>query len=413
MIVKITRYFMLIIAVIVCSIYLPKIYWKLFNESVRVPLILYSPINEKFMIFRLDSENRYQDEDGKNYTRAKFEAMEPVFYFRQLVTENRMPDSLRGIALDYTEIRHNNFRIRLTPNQLNPPTIDLLPMIESRSGRASLSMPEDVFRITDKSIEFIDCYSNTIDEEKSEYFTEALKKEGFVFPNKLIFGNPTTRKPFDEGYFIVDSEDKIFHLKMVKGMPFCKNINVPKDFRVKSMNIVESPLREFYGVIISENDELYLISYNNYKLINVPMKGYNSKNTTLIFRGDIFFRSIQLVNDDSVEIFMYNKKYKQIDRYSEPIKNIKKAGAGITEGYLFPFVIEEESFSTYYIDLYFRMTGVGAFILNFVLLILSVIMYKMKGYDLVRNIPDFIFVGVTGIYGLIAIIIFIPFDKTK
>ena len=162
---------MLIISVIVLSIYLPEVYWKLFNESVKVPLILYSPVIEKFLIFRIDSENHYQDEDGKVYTRSKFEALEPIFYFRQLVTEKRMPDSLRGIALDLSLIKINNFRIRLTPNSLNPPTIDLLPMLESRSGRANLSMPEDVFRFTGNSIEFIDCYSNTIDEEKSDFFT--------------------------------------------------------------------------------------------------------------------------------------------------------------------------------------------------------------------------------------------------
>lgn len=413
MIFKTTRYFMLIISVIVLSIYLPEVYWKLFNESVKVPLILYSPVIEKFLIFRIDSENHYQDEDGKVYTRSKFEALEPIFYFRQLVTEKRMPDSLRGIALDLSLIKINNFRIRLTPNSLNPPTIDLLPMLESRSGRANLSMPEDVFRFTGNAIEFIDCYSNTIDEEKSDFFTEALKKEGFVFPYKKLYGNPTTRKPFDEGYFIVDNEDKIFHVKMVKGMPYCKNINAPKGFKVKSMNIAENNLREFYGIIITDKDELFLISYDNYKLINVPVNGYNAANTTMIFRGDIFFRSVQLVNDDSVVVIMYNKKYKPIDRYSEPLKNVKKAAVGITEGYLFPFVISTEDESTYYLDFYFRLTNVNALILNLVLLIFTIGLYKMKGYDLIKNIPDFVLVGLTGIYGLIAILIFIPFDKTK
>jgi hypothetical protein len=37
MIIKTTRYLMIIITVIVGSIYLPEIYWKLFSESVRGP----------------------------------------------------------------------------------------------------------------------------------------------------------------------------------------------------------------------------------------------------------------------------------------------------------------------------------------------------------------------------------------
>ncbi|HPN39658.1 MAG TPA: DUF4857 domain-containing protein [Melioribacteraceae bacterium] len=413
MIIKTTRYLMLIIAVIVISIYLPQMYWKLFNESVKVPLILYSPIIEKFLICNYTIENKFVNENGKIYTRSKFESLEPIFYFRQLVTENRMPDTIRGKAVDFSEIKHNNFRVRIIPQNINAPLIKLYPLFESRSGRANLSMPEDVFRINDKRIEFIDCYSNTIDEEKSEFFTEALLKEGFVFPSKMIFGNPTTRKPFDEGYFIIDNEDKIFQLKMVKGMPYCKNINAPKNLKVKHMSIIEMPLREFYGVVISEKDELYLISYNNYNLINVPVKEYNSANTNLVFRGDLFFRIVQLVNDDSVIVYAYNKNYKQIDRFSEPLKNIKKEKAGVAEGYLFPFVISTDSASTSFIDLYFRFTSYSALIFSVILMIFTIVMYKVKGYNLIKNIPDFILVGLTGIYGVIAILVFIPFDKTK
>ncbi len=228
-----------------------------------------------------------------------------------------------------------------------------------------------------------------------------------------MFSLQSLSKPFDEGYFIVDSEDKIFHVKMIKGMPFCKNINAPKDFRVKSMSIAENALKEFYGIIITQTDEIFIISYDNYKLIKVPADGYNTKNTEMIFKGDIFFRGVQLVNADSVVVYTLNKKYKVIDRYSEKIKNIKKETAGIVESYMFPFVIETQSESTSFLDLYFRLCGMGALIINFVLLVIAIIMYKMKGYELLKNIPDFLLIGLTGIYGLIAVIIFIPFDKTK
>ncbi len=80
---------------------------------------------------------------------------------------------------------------------------------------------------------------------------------------------------------------------------------------------------------------------------------------------------------------------------------------------MFPFVIETQSESTSFLDLYFRLCGMGALIINFVLLVIAIIMYKMKGYELLKNIPDFLLIGLTGIYGLIAVIIFIPFDKTK
>ncbi len=413
MIYKITRYLMLITAVLVLSVYLPKIYWKLFDENVRVPLILYSPITEKFLLFDSFGENKFTDENGTAYSRSEFEALEPIFYYRQLINDQKMPDSVRGHKIDISEIKLNNFRIRITPDNIKIPTIPLLPMFESQSGRTNLAMPEDNFRITDSRMEFIDCYSNTIDEEKSDFFTEALKKAGFVFPAKAIYGNPTTRKPFDEGYFIVDNADQVFHVKMVKGMPFCKNINVPKGFKVKSMNIAESLLREFYGLIIDENDQLYLISYDNYKLVNIYNKGYNSKTTTMVFRGDLFFRSLQLVNSDSVVVFMYDKNYKVIDRYSQPLKNVKIAPVGVFANIIFPFVVNTSDDSTYYVDLFFSFGSLLALIINIIFLIIAIIIYKIKGYSLIKNIPDFVLVGLTGIFGLLALLIFIPFDKTK
>lgn len=413
MIHKITRYLMLITAVLVLSVYLPKIYWKLFDENVRVPLILYSPITEKFLLFDTNAENKFTDENGTTYSRSEFEELEPIFYYRQLINDGRMPDSVRGHKIDLNEIKLNNFRIRIPPNNIIVPTIPLLPMFESQSGRTNLAMPEDNFRFTNSRIEFIDCYSNTIDEEKSDFFTEALKKEGFTYPVKAIYGNPTTRKPFDEGYFIVDNSDQVFHVKMVKGMPFCKNIKVPKGFKVKSMNIAENLLREFYGLIIDENDQLYLISYDNYKLVKIYNKGYNSKTTNMVFRGDLFFRSLQLVNPDSVVVYMYNKNYEVIDRYSQPLKNIKKAKVGIFASIIFPFVINTIDESTYYIDLFVSYGSIGAIILNIIFIIVAIFIYKIKGYSLTKNILDFVLVGLTGIYGLLAILIFIPFDKTK
>ena len=80
------------------------------------------------------------------------------------------------------------------------------------SGRVRLEMPGDLFRLKD-NIEFIDPETNTVKEEKSNLFMKVFIQKGFKFPAKRVAGNPSTRKAYDEGYFIIDSNDKIFHLK--------------------------------------------------------------------------------------------------------------------------------------------------------------------------------------------------------
>lgn len=413
MIVKSIRYLMIIIAVLVAAIYIPDLYWKIFDVNVKVPMVLYSPVINKFITLRISEASKYTDQEGNKYTREQFEQLEPIFYYRQLVATNTMPESLRGKPVDISSIRVNNFRIKISPPYLNMPKIELYPLLESQSGRVSLEMPDDVFRITSKRIEFIDCTSNKIDEEKSERFTEALNKEGFDYPAKGVYGNPTTRKAFDEGYFIVDNSDQIFHLKMIKGEPFCKNIHAPSGFKVKYMNIAEQVLREFYGVVISDDNLFYFISYNNYQIKEVPVNGYDPKNTTLVFRGDVYFRSIQLTNDDSLVVLMMDRDYKVFDRYVEPLQNVKKMDVGVVEAYLFPFTISQQSPSSFFIGLYFSFYGFSFIILNVLLTILTIGIYRRRGLELKNSVIDFAIVLVTGIYGLLAITIFIPFDKTK
>ncbi len=413
MIVKSIRYLMIIIAVLVAAIYIPDFYWKIFDVNVRVPMVLYSPVINKFLTLRPLETIKYTDQEGNKYTREQFEQLEPIFYYRQLVGTNTMPDSLRGEPVDISLIRVNNFRIKITPQYLSIPDIKLYPLLESKSGRVSLEMPDDVFRITSKRIEFIDCSTNSIDEEKSGRFTEALNKEGFDYPAKGIYGNPTTRKAFDEGYFIVDNSDQIFQLKMVKGEPFCKNIHAPSGLKVKYMNISEQVLREFYGVIISDDNQFYIITYDGYKIKNVPVNGYNPKNTTLVFRGDIYFRSIQLTNSDSLVVLMLNKEYKVFDRYVEPLPNVKKMDVGLVESFIFPFTISLQSPSSYFVNFYFSFYGFSFIIVNILLTILTVGIYRRRGYEVKNSLIDFAIVLVTGIYGLLAVTIFIPFDKTK
>ena len=69
------------------------------------------------------------------------------------------------------------------------------------SGRVDLKMPDDVFRITSKGIDFIDMATNSVKADKSLQFTEAMTKKGFRFPATEIAGNPTVKKSMTKGIF--------------------------------------------------------------------------------------------------------------------------------------------------------------------------------------------------------------------
>lgn len=201
--------------ILVLSLWLiPWFYHFMTAQPIRNPFTLYSCIIDDFACLDY-SENKgvqYKDRNGHLYSDRQFDSILPFFYYHQLASDGRLPDSLNGIKLTPQKIGLTNFIFRQSASDINKTVPRLYPLLEAMSGRVDLQMPGDVFRLSDR-IEFIDMTTNTILEKKSEIFTQAMKKKGFRFPARCIGGNPTVKKEYDEGYFLTDSDHRLFHLK--------------------------------------------------------------------------------------------------------------------------------------------------------------------------------------------------------
>ena len=180
-----------------------------------------------------------RDLAGNIYSEAAFDSILPMFYFRQLMSDERFPDTIQGIAVTPKMVQTENFNFRSVPSDINAPSIGLYPLMESMSGRVDLKMPDDVFRITSKGIEFIDMATNSVKEDKSLQFTEAMTKKDFRFPATEIVGNPTVKKEYDEGYLLLDADRRLFHLKQVKGRPYVRAITLPEGLTLEHLYLTE------------------------------------------------------------------------------------------------------------------------------------------------------------------------------
>jgi uncharacterized membrane protein YkgB len=68
MIVRLSRYLLIILTVFVAAVYLPQLYWVSFEPRIVPPMVFYSPVLEKFMIGHLGhGEYYFTDEDGNKY----------------------------------------------------------------------------------------------------------------------------------------------------------------------------------------------------------------------------------------------------------------------------------------------------------------------------------------------------------
>ena len=74
-----------------------------------------------------------RDLAGNIYSEAAFDSILPMFYFRQLMSDERFPDTIQGIAVTPKMVQTENFNFRSVPSDINAPSIGLYPLMESMS----------------------------------------------------------------------------------------------------------------------------------------------------------------------------------------------------------------------------------------------------------------------------------------
>ena len=413
MLIKISRILLLLLIVFVASIFIPKYYWLKFEKNIRRPIIYYSPVIHDFLIPQITrNELIHFDTKGNKYDRDQFEMLTPLLNYRQLVSVGKLPDSLNGMPLSIESVRLNNIMMRVPSDMIDAKPIQLFPMFESKSGRVRLEMPDDLFRINDR-FEFINCQTNSVIQDKSNLFTAALAKENFSFPAVKIAGNPTDKKAFDEGYFVLDSKNKLFHIKMVKGKPYCANTQMPESLDVACMSIMEMPLREFYGILITKQGGVYLISYDDYKFIKLPLENYNIQKDNFSIMGDLFYRTISLTSSNSVHTIVTDRDYKVVDRYENSWLDNKEMPAGIFASWVFPFTLRLEDAGSSYSNFFFRFSGYKVLLLSFVLTIITYFILRNRKISLKQGWFDLIIVLFSGIFGFIAVLLVKNIDNNN
>lgn len=254
----------------------------------HVPFTLYSTVIEDFAMIRTEGEElEFIDRAGHRYTEKGFDSILPLFYARQLNSEGRFPDSVSGRAVNIHEVLEHNFFFNSHPSDINCKKTGIYFLMESCSGRVDLEMPDDAFRFTSGSgkiggkawtdgmaqdnggIEFIDMKKNDVLREKSEMFTSTMAEAGFSFPPKCLSGNPGTRKEYDEGYIIIDAADKLFHLKMVKGRPYIRLIDLPSGVVPEHAFITEFGDRRTIAFFTDTYDRMYAVCMPGYVTVRI------------------------------------------------------------------------------------------------------------------------------------------------
>lgn len=339
-----------IVSALALSWGIPALVKKATVSKQNYPFVYYSSLLQDFAIRKIEDKNvEHFDRKGNAYTREQFDSITPLLSYRQLALAGTMPDSILGVEMDPRMLRIKTVMWRYSPQDINKPTVNMYLMYEALSGRANLESPPDVFRL-DEKIEFIDKRTNQVDNEKSTLFQQKLEQKGFAFPAKGVWGNPLARKPYDEGYFVLDSSGELFHLKQVNGRPYAGNTRAGEKLDIVYFSMYEIPDKSIYGFIVCRNGEIYTLNATGgYTLTRLDIAPIDVNQHSVMMLGNVFYWMVDITG---LEGATYNvlDLHDDLKKHDEPyfVASSKDHWDTISE-WLFPFHISFDSKTTEYV----------------------------------------------------------------
>ena len=412
---------LVIIVIGIASVYLPMLYEKIFFKRIEKTHLLYSPVTRRFIYnekivgtipadARQKTEDHhaeiaYRDADGTYYTRVDFEKRLPFIYYKNMELWGLMPLRLNGQTFDKKTIKDNRQVLELSPGEVNGqrPQIHLWPLLESNPGQARLVFPEDRFRMTADAMQFINADTNYPDIPLTKDFSRALHKAGFVFPARSVNGKSTILKPFDEGVFIVDAESRVFHVRRQDNRPVVVRTPINPALKTRHIKVAENRRREFYGLLLAGDGSLHLLTYDDYRLIRLPLEHYDASRMDFKLIVNPLYRTAIWSDDSIIRAVAMDRDYHVLDRYTHRMSRSAKTPAHLVYEALFPFTLHLESNDGGFLRLsvqlggWFSLIGMGLCLVGFAL------WFRFRRRPL-PGVAGLCLVAVTGLYGWMVLV---------
>lgn len=396
----------LVLTTVITSWSIPALVKKIVYESNGYPLMYYSSrLKELCIIDFREMNDAFRDVKGNVYPRSQYDSLLPLMNYRQLAMNGNLPDSLEGYAMDVKVLRSKQVVYRFRPSDVYSPQPKMGVLLEAMPKRGSLSLPGDYFRMNDNEMVFVNAETNSVNDAKSKMFTGELLKKGFEFPAKAFWGNPTVRKAYEEGYFCLDSNGELFHVKMVNGRPFVKNTGVSKQVDVKWFVMREVSDKRFYGYLFGQNGELGIVESNEdggYRFVRMDVRPVDIAKDDITIMGNLLYWTVRIYNSESMDC--YGLKTSTLESLTTYHQEKETGTWDKVADIVFPVILSPSSPDNGYIGCYVLHFSALAWILS-VILALLVFVFMRKRLALQKNLLVSAVVALTGITGVIAFVL--------
>ena len=396
----------LVLTTVITSWSIPALVKKIVYESNGYPLMYYSSrLKELCIIDFREMKDAFRDVKGNVYPRSQYDSLLPLMNYRLLAMNGNLPDSLEGHAMDVKVLRSKQVVYRFRPSDVHSPQPKMGVLLEAMPKRGNLSLPSDYFRMNENEMVFVNAETNSVNDAKSKMFTDELLKKGFEFPAKAFWGNPTVRKAYEEGYFCLDNKGELYHVKMVNGRPFVKNTEVSKQVAVKWFVMREVSDKRFYGYLFGQNGELGIVESNEdggYRFVKMDVRPVDIAKDDITIMGNLLYWTVRIYNSEAMDCYgLKTSTLESLTTYHQE----KEIGTwDKVADFVFPVILSPTSPDNGYISCYVLHFSALAWILSVVLALL-VFVFMRKRLALQKNLIVSAVVALTGITGVIALIL--------
>lgn len=388
---------------------LPALVQKATYTPYRYPFMYYSSMLEQLCL--IDYPNKefpMSDKAGNRYNTAEFDSLMPLLNYRQLMSDSRLPDSLKGKEITPPILRTATVNFRLNPSEVNRPDTILHILYEAMPKRVgTLEAPPDVFRLTNK-IEFIDIETNSVDLKKSQTYQTALEKVGFTFPARWVSGNPQPRKPYEEGYFCLDTNGKLFHIKMVNNRAFIRDTKLDQVVDIAWFSIYESANKRFYGFLFDTDGNSYIVEDGGgkYDLLKMDIEPIDITKDRFGLMGNLLYWTVTINRPDGMDA--YGLDTETLTRLDEYHMELQTGLWDQVSAFAFPWYITVNNPDSKYSFPVFHWSGWIGFAIS---LLLAAIYMGVTGRKKRKGILYAGYIFLTGITGWVVLALLPDIDE--
>ncbi len=419
--IRLLRLVPVVLCLIVLAWFLPKNYLRVTKGERCTVSGHYSPLTDEFILWDYGPKGLSFRKAMGGHKCSSLEARKylPFIFYNDVLKRKGFPLCIGGRNYSYQDAAKTH-SFRFFPGEVFAQKYPLHFLMEASPKTADLSMPDSLMILDEDKVRFVECNTGKEKQEQGKIFTQAMLDAGVVFPIIVSATNSNPRKKFDEGMVFIDSTNKLFQIKQIEKLSFCKYLNYTFKEKPLSINVDENIGKKYFAEVATEKG-VYLVTYKK-GVVRLPLPFYKPDTSVLKVWSKPVYQSVILKDSDEygvTHLLALNESWEQKAAHTEPCpKTLAEHKTWVDYGLsmLSPFRLEryvsDNPQTLLYLTLAPDMKLAAAACVIWMLVYLFLTGQRYPGISLRprlrRQALEILIVVVTGLPGLLSLWIFGP-----